>query len=119
MEKQKSESDRKLIANLTGVEPLDWCKRENGNLVYLNQAGQKFVLTPADIEMFKKRIEELVPKAKAILEAEQKSRSHHKKVLDSMPEVKELTEEQAPYDVEPTPEEKSLGELGQIEADDL
>jgi cytochrome oxidase assembly protein ShyY1 len=118
MEKQKSESDRKLIANLTGVEPLDWCKRENGDLVYLNQAGQKFVLTPAEIDalMYKKQAQ--VEKAP---EANQNPRSHHKKVLDSMPEEKELTVEveQAPYDVEPTPEEKSLGELGQIEADDL
>ncbi len=32
--------------------------------------------------------------------------------------IKELTEEQAPY-AEPTPEEKSLGELGEIDAADL
>ena len=52
MEKQKSESDRKLIASFTGVDPLDWCRDDNGDLVYLNQAGQKFILTPADLDKF-------------------------------------------------------------------
>lgn len=124
MEKQKSESDRKLIiALLQGLQPLDWSRRENGDLVFLNQSGQKFVMSPADIDAFKKRVEKLVPKAKAILEEDQKSRSHHKKDdSDPTPEeiepVKELTEEQAPY-AEPTPEEKSLGELGEIDAADL
>ena len=127
MEKLKSESDLELIVFLLqGLQPLDWSRRENGDLVFLNQAGQKFVMTPADIDDFKKRIGKLVPKAKAVLEAELKSRSHHrrvpqernaeipearnpqgssvegKKALDSMPEPeeKELTEEQAPYDAE-------------------
>lgn len=101
MEKLKSESDLELIVFLLqGLQPLDWSRRENGDLVFLNQAGQKFVATPADIDDIKKRIGKLVPKAKAVLEAELKSRSHHKKVLDSMPEEKELTEEQAPYDAE-------------------
>ena len=87
MEKLKTEADRKLIVDLLqGLEPLDWSRRENGDLVILNQAGQKFVLTPAEIDKLKhkKRIQDLVPKSTAILEEKQRPRSHHKKVLDSI-----------------------------------
>jgi hypothetical protein len=100
MEKRKLDSDRKLINVLIGIDPADWARRDNGELVYLNQAGQKFVLTPPEIEQLtdKKLVEKEKAQAKPATSPEQtdKSRSHHKKA-----EVKELTEEQAPYEANP------------------
>jgi hypothetical protein len=48
MEKRKLESDAKLIKALFGFEPLDWVRKDNGDLIYLNQAGQKYTLTPQE-----------------------------------------------------------------------
>jgi hypothetical protein len=50
MEKQKLEADRRLIKALTDCEPLDWTRRPNGDLVYLNEKGQKFILADAEIQ---------------------------------------------------------------------
>jgi len=50
MEKQKLEADRSLIKALTDSEPLDWTRRPNGDLVYLNAQGQKFVLSDSEIQ---------------------------------------------------------------------
>jgi len=50
MEKQKLEADRRLIKALTDSEPLDWTRRPNGDLVYLNAQGQKFVLSDSEIQ---------------------------------------------------------------------
>ena len=110
MEKRKLEADRKFINSLLGIEPLDWSRRDNNDLVYLDQSGRKFVLSQAEITaiMYRSRIQELVPKAKAILEKDKKSRSYHKNAdaeLESelVPEpksVKELTEKQSPYTVD-------------------
>jgi len=45
-----NEADRRLIRALTDCEPLDWARRLNGDLVYLNQRGQKFILADAEIQ---------------------------------------------------------------------
>jgi hypothetical protein len=50
MPNQKLEADRRLIKALTDCEPLDWTRRNNGDLVYLNEAGQKFILADAEIQ---------------------------------------------------------------------
>jgi len=50
---QKLEADRKLIKALTDCEPLDWVRRQNGDLVYLNSQGQKFILADAEIQKFR------------------------------------------------------------------
>ena len=126
MEIKKFDADFELINNLFGFEPLDCARRPNGDLVYLNPAGQKFVLSPAEIDILSQKRK--IKKEKSVQE---EKRSHHKKsepvdpykaemdYLGGEGDPKELTEEQAPYVAEPTPEEKALGELGQIEADDL
>ncbi len=44
------EADKKLIQKLFSIEPLDWARREDGTLVYLNQACQKFVIPMAELE---------------------------------------------------------------------
>ena len=50
MENKILEADRKLINELFGFEPVHWSRRENGELVYLNAQGQKFVYTPEQIQ---------------------------------------------------------------------
>lgn len=45
-----NEADRRLIRALTDCEPLDWTRRPNGDLVYLNERGQKFILADAEIQ---------------------------------------------------------------------
>ena len=82
MDDQRLSADHKLLKELLGIEPLACTRRANGDLVYLNQAGQKFILTPAEVDALthKKRILELVPRALEILEENQKPRSHHKKI---------------------------------------
>jgi hypothetical protein len=50
MEKRKLDSDAKLIFVLFGFEPLDWARRDNGDLVVINPAGQKFVYSPQEID---------------------------------------------------------------------
>lgn len=101
MEPLKIEADIKLLSGLLGYEPLNCARRPNGDLVYLNQAGQKFILTPAEIDklIHKKRDDRSclqeqgteIPETKHLQAAEsekiKKPRSHHKKVLD--PIVKE------------------------------
>ena len=47
---KKMDADEKLITALTGSKPLDLNRRENGDLVFLNQAGQKFIFTDQDIK---------------------------------------------------------------------
>ena len=47
---EKLEADRRLIRALTDCEPLDWTRRPNGDLVYLNERGQKFILADAEIQ---------------------------------------------------------------------
>ena len=47
---EKLEADRRLIRALTNCEPLDWARRLNGDLVYLNERGQKFILADAEIQ---------------------------------------------------------------------
>jgi hypothetical protein len=92
MEKRKLESDHKLIKILFNVEPLDWNRRDTGELVFLDQDSRKFVYSPEQLSALQDkalvekdhsipldRIDDLVPKAKAILEDNQKPRSHHKK----------------------------------------
>ena len=50
MENKILETDRKLINTLFGLDPVHWSRRENGELVYLNAKGQKFVYTPEQIQ---------------------------------------------------------------------
>jgi hypothetical protein len=86
MPNQKLEADRRLIKALTDCEPLDWTRRNNGDLVYLNEAGQKFILADAEIQKLtdaalarKRRTEpvevkaETAPAKKAGLAPEKKS----------------------------------------------
>ena len=49
-ESKKLEADKKLIQKLFSIEPLDWSRREDGTLVYLNQAGQKFIIPMAELD---------------------------------------------------------------------
>jgi hypothetical protein len=49
MEKRKLEADAKLILVLFGFNPLDWCRRDNGELVVINPIGQKFVYSPEQL----------------------------------------------------------------------
>ena len=49
MEKRKLEADNKLIKVLFNFDPLDWCRRDNGELVVINPIGQKFVYSPEEI----------------------------------------------------------------------
>jgi hypothetical protein len=46
----KLEADRRLIRALADCEPIDWTRRHNGDLVYLNEKGQKFILADAEIQ---------------------------------------------------------------------
>ena len=48
-EKNKSQADSKLIQKLFNVEPLDWIRRENGDLVFLNPIGQKFIYSDDEL----------------------------------------------------------------------
>ena len=48
-EKKKLAADEKLIKKLFGITPLDWNRRPNGDLVFLNQKGQKFTYTDKQI----------------------------------------------------------------------
>ena len=49
-ESKKLEADKKLIQKLFGIEPLDWARLEDGTLVYLNQAGQKFFIPMDELD---------------------------------------------------------------------
>jgi hypothetical protein len=49
MEKRKLEADAKLILILFGFNPLDWCRRDTGELVVINPIGQKFVYSPEQL----------------------------------------------------------------------
>ena len=61
MENKILETDRKLINSLFGLDPVQWSRRENGELVYLNAQGQKFVYTPEKIQkLIDKKLEEKV-----------------------------------------------------------
>jgi hypothetical protein len=88
MEKRKLDSDKKLINVLFGVDPLDWSRRDDGTLVFLNQVGQKFVYSPEELAILqekalqKKDIFPVVEKRvlqQSGAEVENKPRSHHKK----------------------------------------
>lgn len=46
----KSQADKRLLAAFLGEEPLDWSRRPNGDLVFLNRSGQKFVLTAPTLQ---------------------------------------------------------------------
>lgn len=74
MPNQKLEADKKLIKALTDCEPLDWSRKPNGDLVYLNEVGQKFILQDAEIQKLtdaalarKRRAEPAEAKSKAAL----------------------------------------------------
>lgn len=58
MPNQKMEADRRLIKALTDCEPLDWSRRLNGDLVYLNEAGQKFILQDSEIQKLRRQMQE-------------------------------------------------------------
>jgi hypothetical protein len=78
MPNQKLEADRRLIKALTDCEPLDWTRRDNGDLVYLNEAGQKFILADAEIQKLTdaalaRKKAETAPAKKAGLAPEKKS----------------------------------------------
>lgn len=49
-ERKKYEADKKLIQKLFGIEPLDWIRREDDTLVYITQAGHKFIIPPDELE---------------------------------------------------------------------
>jgi len=49
MEKRQLESDKKLIKVLFNLEPMDWSRRDNGELVFLTFSGQKFVYSPEEL----------------------------------------------------------------------
>lgn len=66
---KKLEADYKLIIALKGEEPAEWARRDNGDLVYLNQQYQKFVLTDQEIQRLTdkallKKAEKIQPKKK-------------------------------------------------------
>ncbi len=48
-EKKKLAADKKFIQKLFDITPLDWNRRPNGDLVFLNQRGQKFTYTDQQI----------------------------------------------------------------------
>jgi hypothetical protein len=78
MPNQKLEADSRLIKALTDCEPLDWTRRNNGDLVYLNEAGQKFILADAEIQKLTdaalaRKKAETAPAKKAGLAPEKKS----------------------------------------------
>ena len=86
MDETNLQADRKLLNTLLGIDPLRWSRRDNGDLVYLNSVGQKFVLTYKDIQ-------KLIDKKLAEKAAYQPKPGPKSK-------TKELTKEQAPYDAE-------------------
>jgi hypothetical protein len=49
-DKRQLESDRKLIGVLFGIDPLDWCRRDDGTLVIIHPGGKKTVHTPEEID---------------------------------------------------------------------
>ena len=51
MPKRKLEADAKLIQVLFDVDPHDWCRYDDGTLVFLNQAGQKFVYSAEALDI--------------------------------------------------------------------
>lgn len=55
-ENEKTQSDAKLINTLFGIDPLDWARRPDGTLVFLDQQGRKSTYTQEQIEL-------LTPKA--------------------------------------------------------
>jgi hypothetical protein len=94
MESQKFDADLMLLSGLLGFEPLACARRPNGDLVYLNSAGQKFILTPAELEKLAHKIQResghshgqgadapVRPRPEdAGREVTLKPRSHHKKI---------------------------------------
>ena len=54
MEKRKLEADAKLIKVLFDVDPQDWCRYDNGTLVFLNAAGQKFAYSTEALDILSK-----------------------------------------------------------------
>ena len=51
MEKRKLEADAKLIKVLFDVDPQDWCRYDDGTLVFLNAAGQKFAYSAEALDI--------------------------------------------------------------------
>jgi hypothetical protein len=97
MEKQKLEADRRLIKALTDCEPLDWTRRPNGDLVYLNAQGQKFILVDAEIQKLTdaalaKRKAESAPAKKSGLAPEKKSADSVETKPDPNPSAAEVDE---------------------------
>ncbi|MDP2965983.1 MAG: hypothetical protein Q8N39_08130 [Pelolinea sp.] len=82
MEKRKLEADAKLILILFGFNPLDWCRRDNGELVVINPIGQKFVYSPEEISKLSDKAlvkkESALPKPKA--DPKPKHKTVHPKV---------------------------------------
>ena len=81
MANQKLEADRRLIKALTDCELLDWSRRPNGDLAYLNEVGQKFILQDAEIQKLTdaalaKKKSEAAPAKKPGLAPEKKSSEH-------------------------------------------
>ena len=63
-EKKKLEADARLITKLFDTVPLDWNRRPNGDLVFLNERGQKFVYSDAEILEKIKAADPIKPKPK-------------------------------------------------------
>ena len=56
MEKRKLDADEKLIKVLFDLEPLDWLRKDNGDLVFLNSVGQKFSYSPEEINSLSNKV---------------------------------------------------------------
>lgn len=93
MDNQNKDDDLKLLRELLGFEPLACARRTNGDLVYLNPAGQKFIVTPDELARLEQKAREILRRAQekiaettdrprpesAESASSQKPRSHHKK----------------------------------------
>ena len=77
-EKKKLAADGKLIQKLFDCVPLDWSRRGNGDLVFLNEAGQKFVYTDEEVMQKLRAHGSSQPRAAAKPKAKSKTKSKSK-----------------------------------------
>ncbi|MCJ7520466.1 MAG: hypothetical protein MUO42_12460 [Anaerolineaceae bacterium] len=95
MEKRQLKSDETLIKVLFDLEPMDWSRRDNGELVFLTFSGQKFVYSPDELTKLQdktlaKRDQSQPAKNDRPLGFESpevfiKSKSHHKIIVEDKP----------------------------------
>jgi hypothetical protein len=95
MEKRQLKSDEELIKVLFDLEPMDWSRRDNGELVFLTFSGQKFVYSPEELSKLKdktlaKRDQSQPAKNDHVVvlgppEETIKPKSHHKIIIENKP----------------------------------